>query len=191
MIVYTYKLTLFFCGPLKTDLSARYSCNSKGWPHHGLCKHDRLLRHHGHACPCRRLKKAEVFTVWVESTLAMPWRLCLSYVKENFWGIQVCEKVSLVIFYKDAYLNIFLFMFLAMLCGTWGILVPQPGTEPVHPWKHGFLTTGPPWCTLNCVWLFATPPLSMGFLRQEYWSGLPFLSPGDLPNPGIELVSPA
>ena len=45
---------------------------------------------------------------------------------------------------------------------------------------------------------FATPwtvahqaPLSMGFPRQEYWSGLPFLSPGDLPNPGIELVSPA
>ena len=32
-------------------------------------------------------------------------------------------------------------------------------------------------------------PLSMGFSRQEYWSGLPFPSPGDLPNPGIELVS--
>ena len=33
-------------------------------------------------------------------------------------------------------------------------------------------------------------PLSMEFSRQEYWSGLRFLSPGDLPNPGIELVSP-
>ena len=32
---------------------------------------------------------------------------------------------------------------------------------------------------------------SMGFSRQEYWSGLPFLSPGDLPSPGIEPVSPA
>ena len=31
----------------------------------------------------------------------------------------------------------------------------------------------------------------MGFPRQEYWSGLPFSSPGDLPDPGIELVSPA
>ena len=48
------------------------------------------------------------------------------------------------------------------------------------------------------VQLFATPwtvahqaPLSMEFSRQEYWSGLPFLSPGDLPNPGIELGSPA
>ena len=34
-------------------------------------------------------------------------------------------------------------------------------------------------------------PLSMGFLRQEYWSGLPFPSPGDLPNPGMEPGSPA
>ena len=34
-------------------------------------------------------------------------------------------------------------------------------------------------------------PLSMGFSRQEYWSGLPFSSPGDLPDPGIKLRSPA
>ena len=33
--------------------------------------------------------------------------------------------------------------------------------------------------------------LSMDFFRKEYWSGLPFPSPGDLPNPGIELRSPA
>ena len=51
---------------------------------------------------------------------------------------------------------------------------------------------------LCCVWLFATPwpiahqaPLSMGFSRQEYWSGLPFPSPGDLHNPGIKSTSPA
>ena len=51
---------------------------------------------------------------------------------------------------------------------------------------------------LSCVRLFATPwtiayqaPPSMGFSRQEYWSGLPFPSPGDLPNPGIEPRSPA
>ena len=44
---------------------------------------------------------------------------------------------------------------------------------------------------------FSTPwtvahqaPLSMGFPRQEYWSGLPFLSPGDLPDPRIKPVSP-
>ena len=34
-------------------------------------------------------------------------------------------------------------------------------------------------------------PLSVEFSRQEYWSGLPFSSPGDLPNPGIEPGSPA
>ena len=34
-------------------------------------------------------------------------------------------------------------------------------------------------------------PLSIGFPRQEYWHGLPFPSPGDLPNPGIEPGSPA
>ena len=46
--------------------------------------------------------------------------------------------------------------------------------------------------------LFATPwtvarqaPWSMGFSRQEYWSGLPCSPPGDLPDPGIEPISPA
>ena len=33
-------------------------------------------------------------------------------------------------------------------------------------------------------------PLSMEFSRQEYWSGLPFPSPGDLPHPGVKLMSP-
>ena len=52
--------------------------------------------------------------------------------------------------------------------------------------------------SLSRVWLFATPrtvahraSLPMGFPRQEYWSGLPFPSPEDLPDPGIEPVSPA
>ena len=52
--------------------------------------------------------------------------------------------------------------------------------------------------SLSRVQLFATPwtvayqaPPSMGFSRQECWSGLPFPSPGDLSNPGIEPRSPA
>ena len=52
--------------------------------------------------------------------------------------------------------------------------------------------------SLSHVRLFVTQwtvahhvPLSMGFSRQEYWSGLPFPSPEDLPNPGIEPRSPA
>ena len=52
--------------------------------------------------------------------------------------------------------------------------------------------------SLSCVQLFATPwtvayqaPPSMEFSRQEYWSGLPFPSPGHLPDPGVEPGSPS
>ena len=52
--------------------------------------------------------------------------------------------------------------------------------------------------SLSRVWLLVTPwtvayqaSLSMGFSRQEYWSGLTFPSPGDLPHPGVEPWSPA
>ena len=51
--------------------------------------------------------------------------------------------------------------------------------------------------SFSVVLLFATPgtvahqaPLSMGFSRQEYWSGVPFPSPGDLSEPGIEPMTP-
>ena len=47
------------------------------------------------------------------------------------------------------------------------------------------LTLVTPWTVAHQV------PLSMGFSRQEYWSGLPFPSPGDFPYPGIEPGSPA
>ena len=53
-------------------------------------------------------------------------------------------------------------------------------------------------CVLSCVRLFVTPwtvahqaPLSMGFSRQEYWTGLPFSSPGHLPDPEIKPESSA
>ena len=52
-------------------------------------------------------------------------------------------------------------------------------------------------CVLSGVQIFAAPwtvahqtPLSMDFSRQEYWSGYPVPSPGDLPNLGIKSVSP-
>ena len=54
-----------------------------------------------------------------------------------------------------------------------------------------------PHIPLSCVRLFGTPwtvahqaPPSMEFSRQEYWSGLPFPPPGNLPDPRIELRSP-
>ena len=53
-------------------------------------------------------------------------------------------------------------------------------------------------CMLSCVWLIATlwtvacqAPLTMEIFRQEYWNGLPFPTPGDLPNPGIKPTSVA
>ena len=50
------------------------------------------------------------------------------------------------------------------------------------PCVHGLFMT--PWTIAHQA------PLSLEFPRQEYWSGLPFPSPGDLPDPGIEPVSP-
>ena len=116
------------------------------------------------------------------------------------------------------YLFIYLFIYFGHTAQHAGcdILVPAQGLNP-HPLqcKCRVLTTdlqGSPWGdvlnadsqappkvkSLSRVWLFATPwtvasqaPLSMGFSRQEFWSGLPFPSPGDLPNPGIEPQSPA
>ena len=66
----------------------------------------------------------------------------------------------------------------------------------INPCTYGYLI----FCkvkSLSHVWLFATPwtvayqAPPMGFSRQEYWSGLPFPSPEDLPHPGIEPRSPA
>ena len=51
-----------------------------------------------------------------------------------------------------------------------------------HPVMSNFAT---PWTVARQA------SLSMGFFRQEHWSGLPFPSPGDLPDPGIEPGSPA
>ena len=65
-------------------------------------------------------------------------------------------------------------------------VVSGPGIEA----SGGLVTKLCP--TLATPWTMALQvPLSMGFSRQEYCSGLPFPSPGDLPNPGIEPASPA
>ena len=68
----------------------------------------------------------------------------------------------------------------------------------VEEGRHMFLAGHCSLVAKSCLTLFETPrtvaclaSLSMGFPRQEYWSGLPLPSPRDLPNPGIEPVSPA
>ena len=71
-----------------------------------------------------------------------------------------------------------------------GLLHIHPaGSGPWGKWKCP---------SLSCVWLFVTTwtaacqaPLSMEISRQEYWSGLSFPPPGDLPDPGIESRSSA
>ena len=62
-------------------------------------------------------------------------------------------------------------------------LFPQPGGSGVA--AEWCLTLATPWAVAG-----QAPP-SMAFSRQEYWSGLPFPSAGDLPDPGIEPGSPA
>ena len=76
-----------------------------------------------------------------------------------------------------------------------------PGTAQVSALSSISLAASPAWkCVsrFSHVRLLATPwaiacqaPLFLGFSRQEYWSGLPFPSPGDLPDPGLKLGSPA
>ena len=67
-----------------------------------------------------------------------------------------------------------------------GLPFPAPGDLPVPGIEPTFLAS-PALCMCACVWLFATPrtiahqvPLSMGYPRQEYWSGLPFPPPGNI-----------
>ena len=91
-----------------------------------------------------------------------------------------------------------------VLVGHWGLSFPQAavvscadGFPPLDT-SHAIMAAVSEVKSPSRVRLFATPgtvacqaPLPMGFSRQDYWSGLPFPSPGDLPDPGIEPGSPA
>ena len=99
-------------------------------------------------------------------------------------------------------------------CESWFhmLLLSPSGNSPLHLWISlsssaimrlviFILQEFPRWqsavlCSVTSViavslWPYVAcqAPLSMGFSRQEYWSGLPFPSPGDLPDPGIEPAS--
>ena len=79
-------------------------------------------------------------------------------------------------------------------------LLPSKEMAPTFIRHSNQITRGHPWPAFSCIhakllqlclseapWTVACQaPLSMGFSRQEYWSGLPCLPPGDLPDPGIE-----
>ena len=65
-------------------------------------------------------------------------------------------------------------------------------THPLFYWHAGGGLAAKLCLNLATLWTIAhQAPLSVGFSSQEYWSGLPFPSPGDLPDPGIESGSPA
>ena len=64
-------------------------------------------------------------------------------------------------------------------------------SQMTRPQKVEVLVTQPRPALCDSMDCSLQAPLSMEFSRQEYWSGLPFPSPGDLPNPGIDLRSPA
>ena len=72
------------------------------------------------------------------------------------------------------------------------------GTSLMIQWLGLSTLTTTAACVLTCAWLFSTPwtvahqaPLCMGFSRREYWRELPCPPPRDLPDPGMEPVSPA
>ena len=79
---------------------------------------------------------------------------------------------------------------------NWLLLHLKPFSYPVTVFQSETALECICVCALSCVHLFATHctvarqvPLSIGFSRREYWSGLPFPSPGDLPDPGTESMS--
>ena len=84
--------------------------------------------------------------------------------------------------------GIFYFLLIEISFKYWGLLISSPTVflylESESEVAQLCLTLLPPWMVA-----FQVPP-SMGFSRQEYWSGLSFPSPGDVPNLGSEPRSP-
>ena len=108
-------------------------------------------------------------------------------VAKPFWKVEyICFSYSsLLIQYSHCYntfhsnnspkLSVLLLLITSLLPNSlsmWVCTKPLESCPTLWPW------------TVTCQ-----APLSMGFSRQEYWSGLPFPSPGDLPNSGIKLMS--
>ena len=79
---------------------------------------------------------------------------------------------------------------------NWQVICSLRQTNVKQQWAKIFPRERVHDCVLSSAWFFVTPwtvahqaPLSMGFSRQEYWSGLSFPPPGDLPSPGTEPMS--
>ena len=114
-----------------------------------------------------------------EGVLAPPLRAQGGAVSEGGLESQAMQKF-LPSFARHGLLHENIFLSSHLLINFWSLMIKSESES------------------VSRVRLFATPltrghqaPLSMRFTRQEYWSWLPFPSPGDLPDPGIERGSPA
>ena len=103
---------------------------------------------------------------WSHLTLKFLWNSHYSYYRWGLWNGTKGKNIS------------------------WGSLSDVPGTMLSESERvaQSCLTL---WHPMDCSRGTDQVPLSMEFSRQEYWDGLPFPSPGDLPNPEIEPQSPA
>ena len=141
-----------------------------------------------------------VWFCWLETAFLWTIHFCKICYQTLKWVAQKSLRViSLEIFFSQINMQNF------MDIDFWRLLfVPRfPWTPLAEVWKFSQALLRFAWVLshFSRVRLFATPwtvvckaPLSMGFSRQEYWSGLPCPPPGDLPDPGIEpasLASPA
>ena len=110
------------------------------------------------------------------------WELYLSHIAGCWWHHRLTPCVHkskhrevICIYTEDIFTNIYVCVYIYTYIkrkGSSGLLIKS--YLSVIPWNVAF-----------------QGPLFMGLPRREYWSGLLFLSPGDLPNPGIEPSSPA
>ena len=99
----------------------------------------------------------------------------MSFYTKDINSDMFVNTFSFKFIYKSLSLSIIFSLSILSSCSLGVVvLVAQSGPTLCNPW------------TVAC-----RAPLSMGFSRQEYRSGLPFPSPGDLPDPGIEPRSPA
>ena len=129
-----------------------------------------IISHPSHFLPSEEVWLPEQEQCWADSDVG------LSVTAKSLWHSSIVTK------YKNSIETRELF---SISLGLWRMC---PFSVKKH-WKVK---------SLSHVRLFATPwtvayhaPQSMGFSRQEYWSGLPFPSPGDLPDPRIKPRSPA
>ena len=100
-------------------------------------------------------------------------QLVLRRVKSWHWYFHAISQCSFCTFKGTLSLSIATFMFCSVTCACVCVL-----SHFSHDW------------VLESLWTIGCHiPLSMGFFRQEYWSGLPCPSPEDLPDPGIEPTS--